>query len=42
MAFIFEEQVHTSFMINTPRFDVEALQTKDGAVRSDLSLRPAS
>jgi hypothetical protein len=38
MAFIFEEQVHTSFMINTPQFDVEGLLAEDEAVRSDLSV----
>jgi hypothetical protein len=38
MAFIFEDHVHTSFMVNTPAFDVDAFTASDGAVPMDLAL----
>lgn|GEM_PF-2419307 len=41
MAFIFEDHVHTSFMVNTPAFDVDAFTASDGAVPMDLALSQA-
>ena len=38
MAFIFEGQVHSSFMVNTPTFDTSAFLNKDGAEATDLTL----
>jgi hypothetical protein len=42
MAFIFEDHVHTSFMVNTPAFDVGAFTAADGATPLDLALPRAS
>jgi len=41
MAFIFEDHVHTSFMVNTPAFDRAAFTATDGAVPLDLTLARA-
>lgn len=38
MAFIFEDHVHSSFMVNTPEYDVDAFIARDGAARMDLTL----
>ncbi|MCB9533086.1 MAG: hypothetical protein H6698_02010 [Myxococcales bacterium] len=38
MAFLFEDHLHSSLMINTPDFDVVGACSEDGARRSDLSL----
>ena len=38
MAFIFEDHVHSSFMINTPEYDVDAFMAQDRAARMDLTL----
>lgn len=42
MAFIFEDHVHTSFMVNTPAFDREAFTATDGALPMDLALARAN
>ena len=42
MAFIFEDHVHSSFMINTPAFDVDAFLAQEGAARMDLTLARAA
>ena len=41
MAFIFEDHVHTSFMVNTPAFDAAEFTAADGAVALDLALARA-
>jgi hypothetical protein len=38
MAFIFENHIHSSWMINSPRFDCDALVGEEGAVPLDLAL----
>jgi hypothetical protein len=38
MAFIFEGQVHSSFMVNTPTFDTAGFVGNDGAEATDLTL----
>ena len=38
MAFIFEGQVHSSFMVNTPAFDTVGFIGNDGAEATDLTL----
>jgi hypothetical protein len=37
MAFIFEDHVHTSYMINTPAFDIDAFTSVDGISSLDLA-----
>jgi hypothetical protein len=39
MAFIFEDHVHTSFMVNTPAFDADAFMAEDGAAPMNLMLQ---
>lgn len=41
MAFIFEDHVHTSFMVNTPAFDAGRFTAEDGAEALDLALTRA-
>ena len=36
MAFIFEDSVHSSFMINTAKFDIESFKKERGFVNSSL------
>ena len=38
MAFVFEGHVHTSYMVNTPDFDVDAFVNEVGAKPMDLTL----
>lgn len=38
MAFVFEDYVHTSLMINTPDFDVDAFCEADGARPTELTI----
>ncbi len=42
MAFIFEDHVHSSFMINTPEYDVDAFMAQERAARMDLTLAGAA
>ena len=42
MAFIFEDHVHTSFMVNTPAFDAAQFTATDGAVPMELALTRAN
>lgn len=42
MAFIFEDSVYSSFMVNTPQFDVAGFITEEGATPMDLTLRRGS
>ncbi len=42
MAFIFEDHVHSSFMVNTPDYDVDAFMAQDRASRMDLTLARAA
>lgn len=42
MAFLFEDTVHTSVMVNSPAFDCDAFVAETGAVETDLSLRRAT
>jgi len=39
MAFLFEDSVHTSVMVNAPSFDCEGFMAATGAVEMDLRLR---
>lgn len=38
MAFLFEGHIHSSLMINSPEFDIDAACDEDGMRRSDLTL----
>ena len=38
MAFLFEDSVHTSVMVNAPSFDCDAFMADTGAVEMDLDL----